>query len=385
MNIDLVDEWWDRYGDKSKKNKINEMIQAINDNMNNFSNYYTKTDLQTSGQASVHWDNITNTPTYFPAAISTLTIDQDLDMGTYNVKAAAFYLGTYYLNSLVANNKVPDSDKVDGYHATNFRFRHYTGGADVYRYPGDLRADQDNNKIQVYDGSSWINIVGGGVGSVNQASKLSASGYILDTLIADNKVPDSDKWDGVHRDDLNITIGGHVTTGGNLIVTGYAKINGNDIVDSGGTTRITLGATTTISATLKATGDVIFGSNNLKDDAEVIRLVVGGNTRINPNGGTILHFGSAFDGIYREHNRSLGTKTYPGTYSASFDISPTYAFPNDYLAVLANVREKTHDWFGDAVFQTYESDAIDNNTIQVRWYCDYSGSLGTNMCLLVIH
>jgi len=29
-NIQLVEEWWDRYGDKTKKNKINEIINAIN-------------------------------------------------------------------------------------------------------------------------------------------------------------------------------------------------------------------------------------------------------------------------------------------------------------------------------------------------------------------
>jgi len=30
VNIQLVEEWWDRYGDKTKKNKINEIINAIN-------------------------------------------------------------------------------------------------------------------------------------------------------------------------------------------------------------------------------------------------------------------------------------------------------------------------------------------------------------------
>ncbi|RLC88130.1 MAG: hypothetical protein DRJ03_03590, partial [Chloroflexi bacterium] len=29
-SIALVEEWWDRYGDKTKKNKINEIINAIN-------------------------------------------------------------------------------------------------------------------------------------------------------------------------------------------------------------------------------------------------------------------------------------------------------------------------------------------------------------------
>jgi len=153
----------------------------------------------------------------------------------------------YVLDTLVANNKVPDSDKLDGYHATSFRFRHYTGGADVYRYPGNLRADEDNHRIQVYNGSAWVDIIGNGYGNVAQASKLAASGYVLDTLIANNKVPDSSKWDGKSRTD-DQTIGGNITIGGDL------RVNGNDILDGEGKTRITLGSTVSINENLAVGG-----------------------------------------------------------------------------------------------------------------------------------
>jgi len=40
---------------------------------------------------------------------------QDLD-NVGDITATSLIIGSYYLNSLISNNKVPDSDKVDGYH-----------------------------------------------------------------------------------------------------------------------------------------------------------------------------------------------------------------------------------------------------------------------------
>ena len=273
--------------------------------------------------------------------IASASITGDVDIGG-TVKPASLTLGSYVLDTLVANNKVPDSDKVDGRHATGFRFRLYKAGADNYRYPPDLRVDYDNNKVQAYDGASWLDIIGGGVGSVEQASKLVASGYTLDTLVANNKVPDSDKWDGTHRTDSQ-TIGGNITIGGDL------QVNGNDIKDSGGTIRITLGSTTTVKAVLKV------------------------NNAIQPL------YGSNLTGAYIVHNKYIGQFTYPATKTYSWDFSPARAFPDEYLAIFCTVREKYHDWLGDAVFETYDHDVIDYNTAQVRWYCGYSGTLYTRM------
>ncbi|GAF88303.1 unnamed protein product, partial [marine sediment metagenome] len=59
--------------------------------------------------------------------VEALRIDKD----TYLKVASRLYVGgTYYLSSLIANNKVPDSDKVDALHASSF-----------------IRADADDNVV----------------------------------------------------------------------------------------------------------------------------------------------------------------------------------------------------------------------------------------------
>jgi len=76
----------------------------------------------------------------------------DLNVGG-TVKPASLTLGSYVLDTLDGDNKVPSATNAD---------------------------------------------------SATQASKLVASGYTLDTLVANNKVPDSDKLDGLHASSFTL-------------------------------------------------------------------------------------------------------------------------------------------------------------------------------------
>jgi cytoskeletal protein CcmA (bactofilin family) len=62
-------------------------------NHNHDATYYTKTQLQTNGQASVHWGNITNTPsTYTPSAHSHTEIVSTYADGNYGVRLLNYQL-----------------------------------------------------------------------------------------------------------------------------------------------------------------------------------------------------------------------------------------------------------------------------------------------------
>jgi len=55
--------------------------------------YYTKTQLQTSGQSSVHWNNITNKPSTFPPDPHTHTLSEITDFSSY-FQVKAILVGT---------------------------------------------------------------------------------------------------------------------------------------------------------------------------------------------------------------------------------------------------------------------------------------------------
>jgi len=78
-------------------------------------NYYTKTNLQTSGQASVHWNNITNAPSFLtsesdPTAVK-LTGDQTVNGEKTFVENVAtqkaFYGNAYYINTTTGTMGTP--------------------------------------------------------------------------------------------------------------------------------------------------------------------------------------------------------------------------------------------------------------------------------------
>ena len=120
-------------------------------------------------------------------------------------------IGAYYLNSLIANNKVPDSDTVDGIHGTAFvRGDGIDSGGKAIRI--------DDADFKVYDGTDtspteyifrdWSEgrlYIGTAAALVYfrsdvriNGNKLYFSTGYLDDVVANNKVPDSDKLDGQH-------------------------------------------------------------------------------------------------------------------------------------------------------------------------------------------
>jgi len=156
--------------------------------------------------------NTTDSPRF-----ASLTVDGKAQVGSLGI-------GSYVLDTLVANNKVPDSDKVDGHHAG-------TGA----------------NNVLVLDSNGLVPL-----------------GNIPTNLTGKN----ADLWDGKHRSD-DQTIGGNVTIGGDL------RVNGNDIKDSGGTTRITLGSTITLNGDIKVVG------NDIIDSGGTTRITLGATTVVN--------------------------------------------------------------------------------------------------------
>jgi len=169
-----------------------------------------------------------------------------------SVKIASLVIGSYYLNSLIANNKVPDSDKVDGVHAASFlqspmgaaldMNSYYIGGADYIRTTGgatDLilgkdiagvnRLYTDGSNVLMYESSADV------FGSVKVASLVIGS-YYLNSLIANNKVPDSDKLDGLH---VGSFVSNPMTEA--LLLGGYYIGNADYIRTTGGATDLALG------------------------------------------------------------------------------------------------------------------------------------------------
>ena len=78
--------------------------------------YYTKAQLQTSGQSSVHWNNITNKPSTYPPSSHTHTISEITDIANASVNYA---------------NSAGNADKVDGEHASAFTHAR-NGGKNIW-------------------------------------------------------------------------------------------------------------------------------------------------------------------------------------------------------------------------------------------------------------
>jgi len=130
------------------------------------------------------------------------------------VKGSAYYLGSYYLNTLIANNKVPDSDKWDGYQFADYldqavkttsNIQHaaavFTGTVTFPAINGGLQS-AGTTGLSIYDNE--INAKNNGalyLGNRNTSQfymcvPLYFGSYYLNTLVANNKVCDSDKWNG---------------------------------------------------------------------------------------------------------------------------------------------------------------------------------------------
>ncbi|RLI85276.1 MAG: hypothetical protein DRP01_06530 [Archaeoglobales archaeon] len=244
MTIALVSEWWDRYGKKDKKNKINEIITAVNNNTDNFANYYTKTELQTSGQSSVHWDNITNKPSTYPPSSHS-------DHPSISIGGTTVITDTRVLQNVTADASIITSGV---FALARIPKIPYTK-LDTLDTPSDgevLTYDAGNDSME------WTPIPSSVDEKVKADSNDSTAGYLADKVdnstIAVNTsnhylyVLDSPKWGGYSRGDAQ-TIGGNITIGGTL------KVSGNNIIDSAGNTIFVLGNPTTLYKTLKPSAD----------------------------------------------------------------------------------------------------------------------------------
>jgi len=167
----------------------------------------------------------------------------DLTVGG-TVKPASLTLGSYVLDTLVANNKVPDSDKLDGLHASGFTLdkvlsygRSSTRGIQTFvdfSSPNRTAHVEADGALYRYDGQCYLTFD-------DWLYFRSKSGW-------HNHVEAYIKY----TEGLWVRHG--IKTDGNIIAGGDLQVKGNDIKDSGGTVRITLGSTNTISGNLKVTG-----------------------------------------------------------------------------------------------------------------------------------
>ncbi|MBA7641396.1 hypothetical protein ES703_49073 [subsurface metagenome] len=101
----------------------------------------------------------------------------DVKMGeilleTGYLKFPRYYMATYYLSQLAATNKVMDSDKWDGYQF----------------------ADYLDQNVKQGSSPSFENIT---ISTNITTSKLTIGSYYLNSLIANNKVPDSNRLNGL--------------------------------------------------------------------------------------------------------------------------------------------------------------------------------------------
>lgn len=132
------------------------------------------------------------------------------------IRPGSLVLGSYFLNptGLVANNKVLDSDKVDGYHASDFPQNpmiaaldmggYYIGNCSYIRTVGGVANAGFGKDVagigRIYpDASGHFHIKesDNSTGNLYLWALYPGDGsYYLNSLIANNKVPDSDKWDG---------------------------------------------------------------------------------------------------------------------------------------------------------------------------------------------
>jgi len=133
---------------------------------------------------------------------------------TGDVTVPKLIIGSYYLNSLIANNKVPDSCKVDNIEGAEILQRDgsvpLTGSWNTgqrLKVPFIYSTDGGNIALGEVTGLLRILYESGEVakllGVSNTVATLLLKGikigaFELNSLIANNKVPDSDKVDGEH-------------------------------------------------------------------------------------------------------------------------------------------------------------------------------------------
>jgi len=107
---------------------------------------------------------------------------QNLD-NISNITATSLTIGSYYLNSLVSNNKVPDSDKVDGYHLDQ-DVRTTASPSFVKLYTNDIRMPASKEVLYIggYNILSW--------------------GVIKDNAVGFKSPYKVEKWDGSSWSDI---------------------------------------------------------------------------------------------------------------------------------------------------------------------------------------
>jgi len=141
-------------------------------------NHYNKTELQTSGQSAVHWDNVTNAPSF--GSVSWLEPVRARILGFYSTAPSGvegdFYVDTdddslyRYTSSSWVDQGVSAGDRVIALDSTSENIYEYTGSAwDIQTLPSDNDAvivDDDGDfqpAMYVYDTSigsfgGWIKI-----------------------------------------------------------------------------------------------------------------------------------------------------------------------------------------------------------------------------------
>ena len=298
------------------------------------------------------------------------------------IPAGGLQLGSYVLSSLAGNNKVVDSDKLDGYHKSDLdslyasaSHTHPASDVTAGTFGGasyTISNDAASFTVQDSAGNHKTTISATTSGTQVSTEALVLGSYALTQLDADNKVPNAtnaDKWGGKLRSDAQ-TIGGNVTIGGTL------QVNGNKIYDSGASERIALGSTiglygdVSITGKLSVTeltptlvtfdGDVKIKGNDIQDSNGTVRITfdpTNDNIQFKTSGG-----GTAMKVWFSTYNRIDFT-----SYSTSFVHNGVYL----------SIKTTGANWPFYYIMDSsghYLRMGLDPNYYRYRWYFYLSGS-----------
>jgi len=288
MTIALVSEWWDRYGKKDKKNKINEIITAVNNVSAKFDdNYLLVEGIKDSGGNIIFTFNGSGyisslikrigTPPYDVLMADTtnyewylrITSDEKIEFDTYDKNEGKRIWALLSIN--------PNAGGVIIKGLLNLSGNLKVGDTKIYK-------DSDTSEIGLYvktwaDNGPAVRLFGPSNSSYPSEVWVYCSGAEGKGKIAFTKY---DTTNSVWRtiavfypsdvSSISLKLTGDLQINGNKIlnsdgstviqfvglttkVVGDLQVGGNDILDSGGTKRITLGATTTVTCNFNPSSD----------------------------------------------------------------------------------------------------------------------------------
>jgi hypothetical protein len=313
----------DSVGDLSAANGVNwlslENIKDVRDN------HYTKTEMQSSGQAQLHWDNITNAPT-FGDTTWTEPVDYIVDTITTSasIPGAGSVVNAYYVNTSddtyykwsgsawVSAGPVLDGDRVINEADADDPIYEYTSSGDSWT---DLGTPADNTAVIVNDD---------GDGKPAQ--------YVYDTITLWIKIGDIDftghfNGGASKHDASEIDVEGtytYVTSGGNVE-------NAISDIDT------QLGTNATAASTAQSAIDTHLNGGANKHDASEIDvegtytyITSGGNVEnalsdIDTALGSVIH--NTLDGAYDQDGAGLGRIIIVDAGAVKLDASSDFYAP----------------------------------------------------------